>query len=172
MASPPFAAQRPLRAAPHRSFTLPPRLQDGPKEQALADRLPSPTIETLYEHPSAKIVCFNVPLPRSPSKLGDCGISTPEQSPAGVLPWTSDREWTVASGASAVLGASLALTIFRTAPLVPGARLRSLPQLGQDGASHSVKVPMLVRGWRGQICTACEKRQLLAYRVALRQHHS
>ena len=98
MASPSFASQRIPRAAPHRSFTLPPRLQDPTKEQALADQLPSSTIETLYEHPSAKIVCFSVPLPRSTSTADDHAITTPEQSPAGVLSWRADREWTVASG--------------------------------------------------------------------------
>ena len=96
-------SERRQRATPHRSFTLPSKLGDSSKRNEVIAQPTSDAIETLFEHPSAKIVCFNTASQRAIPRSGDSEVTSPENSPAGELSWRSDREWTMATGLVALL---------------------------------------------------------------------
>ncbi|MCJ1323044.1 hypothetical protein MMC15_008395 [Xylographa vitiligo] len=81
-----------------RSSTLPPRLANGQQTQSYGTSVDKDTIETLFVHPSSKIVTFspthNYVKPRSNSHAR----VNQEDGPIGVLPWASHAERTIAAG--------------------------------------------------------------------------
>ncbi|KAK0724818.1 inheritance of peroxisomes protein 1-domain-containing protein [Lasiosphaeris hirsuta] len=81
--------------APRRVFTAP-IISDG-QDQASPPRAPDGSVDTLYDHPSIKIVSFTA-ASRPPSFGPRSGI-TPQDVEAGTLPWSSPLERTIAVGA-------------------------------------------------------------------------
>jgi len=88
------------RAQLRRSFTVPPKLST-PTRQSTAEIGAADGIETLYVHPSTKVVSFSTAQsssrPNSSSSSGRYGFD-PDADVIGTLPWGTATERTLAAG--------------------------------------------------------------------------
>lgn len=80
---------------PRRVFTAP--TYAGPSSEQTSSTASSSLVETLYSHPSIKVVAFNAG-PRPVFSHGK-GIAPPVEVEPGSLPWSAQLERTIAAGA-------------------------------------------------------------------------
>lgn len=85
-------------ASPRRVFTAPlPSTRPSSSSSSTSSTGPSGSVETLYNHPNAKIIAFTATartVPRSPTKNG----GSPTDEDQGTLSWSSQLERTIAVG--------------------------------------------------------------------------
>lgn len=86
----------PAFSAPRRVFTAPTYV--APPLEQTSSTTAGGLVETLYNHPSVKIVAFTAG-PRPVFSRGK-GIAPPVEIEPGSLPWSSQLERTIAVGAS------------------------------------------------------------------------
>lgn len=94
----PKTPEQPIgRAALRRSFTVPPKFSTTSAKQPEIGAADG--IETLYIHPSARVVSFSTSQSSSrPSSSSGRASLGSDSSGAGILPWASATERTLAAG--------------------------------------------------------------------------
>ncbi|MCJ1391956.1 hypothetical protein MMC18_004823 [Xylographa bjoerkii] len=81
-----------------RSFTLPSRLANAQKPDSYGKAGDSDTIETLFAHPSSRIVSFSPSHSYTKPRSNSHARVDQEDGPIGTLPWASHAERTIAAG--------------------------------------------------------------------------
>lgn len=131
--------------APRRNFTAPIDSQIQ-RPSTSAGEISHALVDTLYSHPSVKIISFTAG--NRPPTLGPTPPNTPTSVEPGSLPWSSHLERTIAVGMSvnwSVCGfGSLTISHYRTLQNIPCPWLDNLPQLRFCPPTDISKKPGLV----------------------------
>lgn len=107
-------------------------------------------IETLYTHPSAKVVSFSTAGSRHTSRPNSSseGPGSIGQSDAGLLPWNNSSDRTLAAGESAfnsIPDTGRRLTRYRSTGNISSPRICIIPPLWRTSARNPTPITMLVR---------------------------
>jgi hypothetical protein len=98
--TPEHAASHALHPGVRRVHTLPTKLVDPSRSSPTAASPSADSVETLFVHPSAKVVSFTTATPRPGSSSGRRASTDDSGGSTGTLSWMSPSERTLAAGAS------------------------------------------------------------------------
>jgi hypothetical protein len=135
-----------------RSVTMPDRASESmTSRRSSVAPSPDPQIETLYKHPSVRIMSFMATAVPTSRHYTNPNPSLDEE--AGTLSWTSPLERLMAVGMKFTLLFEILIfyfkliyRLFRPIKYIQSSRVGCLPQLWDGYASYTSEIAMLVRG--------------------------
>ncbi len=133
-----------------RSVTMPVRASESKtSRRSSVAPSPEPQIETLYKHPSVRIVSFTTT--SVPTSRYQTSTVPGVDEEVGTLSWTSPLERLMAVGMNSCIALRRSimlvsnLVFFRSTEHIQGSRFSCLPQLWEGYASNTSEIAMLVR---------------------------